>query len=329
MTNPKVLITGAGGFIGKRLVKKITKLYKPSEIMYFMKTTELGSVNMPGIKVEKVDLVTKEGMEDLKISPRIIFHLAASTETSEEDHRANNLGTKNLLRVLGGINKNTHFIYTSTTAIYAGRKGNQMPVDDSTKPVPSNEYGRSKLKTEKFLIKESKKRKFRLTIVRLCTVYGRRTRKDGLFDKLRKLILKGSLLPRLNWPGQTSLIYVNDVVEALTMISSSKRKSVGPKIYILHSDPLSISEISRLMHKALRISYKELKIPELIWRLSKKIGLFVPYVEKVLPAKIYNVLWRFILLVDDPLHCESTNFSRDFPEWKPKKFNEVVTAIFK
>ena len=56
-------------------------------------------------------------------------------------------GTKNICK-LAKINKIKHIIYTSSSAVYGVPSKN--PVNESTVPIPSEEYGKAKLEGEKY-----------------------------------------------------------------------------------------------------------------------------------------------------------------------------------
>lgn len=72
------------------------------------------------------------------------------------------------------IDPETKFIFTSTAAVYSGRKDIDRPIDKRTVPVASNEYGRSKLRAEEIIKEHSDKYGFCVTVIRLNTVWGDR-----------------------------------------------------------------------------------------------------------------------------------------------------------
>jgi UDP-glucose 4-epimerase len=323
----KVLITGAGGFVGRMLVLQVIKNERPSDVLCYIRDGEKDSISHLGARVRKVDLVNGNGLERLNVAPDSIFHLAASTDTSTPDHRCNDQGTINLLSSLGSLKSDNHLIFASSTAVYAGRTDCSKPINELTRPVPSNEYGRTKLTAEEFLRKTCKKRNFRLTIVRLSTVFGKGTRKNGLFDILKKSIKRESIASRLNWPGLTSLVHVEDVAEALVSISQKPPRPGKPELFVLYSQSLSLSDISRLMHRKLRAEYKQIKVPSFCWRTLGDLKILTRVLEAILTPRLYNIFWRMGLVVEDALHCESGKFLKRFPQWKPRRFEDNVSEV--
>lgn len=330
-----VIITGATSFVGRRLAPMALKYFDRSEILClaWKKDNPTGLANRKILEkakltIKKVDLVTKEGLNDLPKSPNIVIHLAANTDTSDTNHRVNYEGTKNLIKSLGKLGPETHLIYTSTTVFYGGRTDCSKPLDESSTITPTNEYGRTKLRAEQFLRKHCQQHGYRLTILRLGTVYGKNSRPKSLFKLIPEKIKEGSILTRLNWPGLTSIIHVDDVAKALLLFATKKLPKPGkPEIYILSAESLSLAQISAELHKALEIKYRPIKLPTFFWKTAAYSRRFVPYLEKILPASLYNYFWRASLIVDNAVWCENNKALKALPGWHPRLLKNCVKEI--
>lgn len=330
-----ILITGPTSFIGRSVIPKLLKHFQKKELLCLCwdKDENVGIENRILLENKKVpthfvDLVTKKGLAKIPKSPEIIIHMAANTDTSTKNHKVNDLGTKNFIKSLGNLGPKTHIIYTSTTTFLGGRKDCRNPLNEKSQAYPTNEYGRSKLRAEEYLIKESIKQKFRLTILRLNTVYGTNSRPKSMFKLLPEKIAKKSVFTRLNWPGLTSVVEVNDVASAILHFSISKPPKPGtPANYILTGESLTMADICKIMHKALNIPYRPIELPKIIWSLAKKIRNLTPYLEFILPQNLYNSFWRASLIIDNAVWCKSKKINEVYPKWKPKKLKEVVNAL--
>lgn len=102
-----ILITGAHGFVGKKLTPLIKAKYKGEKVF--------------AVDKNNFDLI-KDDLSALPKNPRIVFHLAAVTDTAVRGHEKNVILTIKLLEALKDIGPETHFIFTSTQAIFSGRK---------------------------------------------------------------------------------------------------------------------------------------------------------------------------------------------------------------
>ncbi|WP_375585448.1 SDR family oxidoreductase [Cyclobacterium xiamenense] len=167
---PKVLITGANGLLGQKIVKKILIDGKYDPI-----ATGRGSCRLPGewggYDFEQMDITKeKEVMDVFRIySPEFVIHAASMTDVDrcEVNRHAcfeqNVTGTQNILNASKACK--AHLIFISTDFIFDGKNG---PYDEEDQPNPVNYYGKTKLETENLV----RKYPFDWTIVRTNLVYG-------------------------------------------------------------------------------------------------------------------------------------------------------------
>lgn len=283
-----ILITGASGFIGSHLTLFIRKEYKNEEIF---------CLNLP-----KFDLVTGRNLNKIPGNPRLIIHLAAATDTAKRDQRCNDIGTKNLLEHLTKIGPKTHFIFTSSQAIFSGRADCSKPIDQNTIPVVSDAYGKTKLEAEKILINAANEMGFRLTIIRLPTVWGENPRKNSFLNFLRKLVKTNSLFSKLNWQGKVALINIEDAARYILKITENTVKNT--KITPIAVENLTLAEIFKSLTLSEGKTYKQIKVPDFVWSLAKFLRPYLKYFEFILPTNIYNYFWRASIVVDSPLWCK-------------------------
>jgi len=161
MNRQKILITGAGGFIGGGLFH-LLKEYIPIGV----------DIGIPrdnqNTSFLKIDLSDKDKVDSIfnKFRPDIVFHLAALTspQRNEENMRLAklyNLGvTQN---IVANITEDMHLIFLSTDKIFDG--SDPYP-NEETAPKPLGIYAEHKLTCEK-MVRESVKKYhiFRLPIV--------------------------------------------------------------------------------------------------------------------------------------------------------------------
>jgi len=329
----EVVITGATGFVGRILIPKIIKSYDPKNILCLVKNSN-DELERKGRKLLKkynvnfhpIDLETGEGMKNLKLTPKLVIHLAANTNTAERNHRVNDVGTKNLLKILK-LKRNSHFIHVGTMVSVVGRKDCSITINETSADFPTNEYTKTKVKAEEYLVNECKKDRFSLTIIRPNTIYGKGVREDSLFDIMKKSIVNGSIIAKINWPGKSALIHVEDFTDALILLTKKKPEPATSVKYLIYTQNLSLTKISETMQKKMNLSIDSIILPSWLWKILAKTRLAIPLFENILPYPIYNNLWRFSIIVDDVVYCNTNKFRKMFPEWKPKTFSKYVNDV--
>lgn len=333
MANKKtILITGATGFIGRRLVKSVVKSFKGSKIICLGNDVhnafeEAGEKLLRKYSVEfmKLDLTKTHKKELSVIKPNIVIHLAANTHTEDSNHDVNDIGTNNLLK---GINlqKTTHFIHISTTAFMGNRISCATPLTETSACKPTNTYGRTKYNAEQIIQKYQKKIGFKLTVLRLNTVYGSGMRKNSFFDAITQMVKKNSIVTRINWPSLTSLVHVDDVVYVTIKIALNPPRG-RYEMYLVSSENVSLSDICKIITVSNHKKYRQITIPRFIWKLASFTRLIIPHFEKIIPLRFYNFVWRFTLIVDSAIYCDNSKIIERVPDWKPRLLKDHIKEV--
>ncbi len=167
---PKVLITGANGLLGQKLVEQLV-----AQGNFEIIATGRGACRLSGsgFRYQPLDIENEQEVEATLalLRPEVLIHGAAMTHVDECEknqkgcHLANVLATSYLVRAAEKVG--SHFIFVSTDFIFSGEDG-QNPYTEEALPDPVNFYGKSKLEGEE-LIKGST---LKWAIVRTVLVYG-------------------------------------------------------------------------------------------------------------------------------------------------------------
>ena len=169
-----ILITGGAGFIGTKLIEKLSPKHKILVIDNFINQVHGTSPKIiTGVEYIIGNICNKEVLNKcVNFNPEIIFHLAAETGTAQSMYEisryinTNVSGTAVLLENLSNFKKITKLILSSTRAVY-GTDPNTLETNDILQPISI--YGLSKLFQEK-LIKSFSKVPY--VIFRYQNVYG-------------------------------------------------------------------------------------------------------------------------------------------------------------
>ncbi|KKS02688.1 MAG: 3-beta hydroxysteroid dehydrogenase/isomerase [candidate division WWE3 bacterium GW2011_GWF2_41_45] len=227
MTNMKILVTGAAGFIGSHLSERLKSLghdvvgidnfntyYSPE-----LKKLNAKDLEEQGVTVEMRDLAADD-LTDILEGVEAVFHLAAqpgiSAATPFDTYLRNNLvATHNLLEAVRKIDIKM-FINISTSSVY----GMHATEDETTSPKPTSYYGVTKLAAEQLALSYHRDKNLPVASARLFSVYGERERPEKLFPKLIYSILKEEPFPlhRGSQKHARSYTYVGDIVDGLVLI---------------------------------------------------------------------------------------------------------------
>jgi UDP-glucose 4-epimerase len=187
MVKPRVLVTGAAGFMGGHLVDALVDDYE----VYGVDDMSGGfwrNVN-PKSHFTQLDLRQKESTEQYmaNVRPEYLFHLAADATEGRSQFTPVTCTERNLIAYLHtlvpairhGLRK---VVLTSSMSIYGAQ---EPPFDESMTPQPEDVYGVSKAAMEQVTRILSDVHDFRYTIVRPHNVYGPR---QNIADPYRNVI---------------------------------------------------------------------------------------------------------------------------------------------
>ncbi len=218
----KIVISGANGFIGSRL---INYLYKEGfEVRGLVRENADMSLIHPDVNCIRVDYNDQIAMAGILSESTVFIHCAAQTKARSFDEICrNNVDlTQTLIRLANQSDKLEHIIFLSSQAAGGPGEGHQA-VSESDIPHPVSWYGKSKLLAEKNIQRMCQKN---WTILRSASVYGPG---DKDFFAYFQLIEKHlALHPGLS-DKYISLIYVDDLIKIIRQVIGNE--TAFSKIY--------------------------------------------------------------------------------------------------
>ncbi len=165
----KILITGANGLLGQKLVELLT-----DKSDYQVVATARGENRLPrssGYAYRSLDVTSRVQVQEMvtELKPDYIIHTAAMTnvdqcESDREECWKLNVDAVQYLVEACAVN-NTFLLHLSTDFIFDGENG---PYDEQATAKPLSYYGQSKLAAEELLLKST----IRWAIARTVLVYG-------------------------------------------------------------------------------------------------------------------------------------------------------------
>lgn len=150
-TATRVLITGASGFVGRRLARRLSVEGAGYEVL---------SLGGPGHADQGrvVDLTDAAATADVvaELRPDAIVHLAAFSSVGQGAGRPREVwssnfdATRNLVEAASALEQPPRFVFASTAEVY-GRGFNDGPRDEDAALAPASTYARSKVACEYML----------------------------------------------------------------------------------------------------------------------------------------------------------------------------------
>ena len=226
-----VLVTGATGFIGRRLVHRLIESHHR---VFCLVRTEAGgdALRADGAHVIRGD-VSDAGSVECAVAqsqPDIVFHVAGMVRTTgrgtDDFMRVNAGGVANIAKACAKRSESPVLIVVSSLAAAGPCEASRLCLE-SDAPSPVSEYGRSKLAGELAAARYADA--VPITLVRPPIVFGPADR--GMYPMFQLVARWGlHVVPaRATKEGQRlSLIHVDDLVEGLLLAAQNGERLPAP-----------------------------------------------------------------------------------------------------
>jgi len=255
LKSKRVLITGAGGFIGSHLLERL--LNEGCEVRAFVHYNSFnrwGWIDFLPKQVQKeieiftADIRDTNGVRTAVKGVEVVFHLAALIGIPFSYHSpdcyvdTNIKGTLNVLQACRdyGVEK---VLVTSTSEVYGTAK--YIPIDENHPRQPQSPYSATKIAAD--CIAESFYRSFDLpvVIVRPFNTYGPRQSARAVIPTIITQLLAGREEVKLGALHPTrDVVFVEDTVEGFVKIAECD-KVIGEEINIATGQEISIGELAQ------------------------------------------------------------------------------------
>ncbi len=228
---PKVLVTGATGFIGCR-VAEILRLREGWDVRAVVRSPGKAA-RLARLDIEMVpfDLEQSSGFEELVKGCDAVIHCAVGTAygDSKRIYRVTVDGTRKLAQA-ALINNVDCFVHVSSMAVYGSKLSGLIDESKPVKPDPGSVYGKTKAKAEQ-VIQNYVKKGLTAVIFRPARVFG----PFGFTFIINPL--QAMVEGRFAWFGDPTtpcdMIYVDNVVEAFVYILYANSSEIAGEVFNL------------------------------------------------------------------------------------------------
>lgn len=232
-----VLVTGAAGFIGSNLVKRLFRDYKDIKVVGIDSVTDYYDVNIKYERLKDIESLNRDWtfvkasiadrnvVNDLfdKYHFSVVVNLAAqagvrySITNPDAYIESNLIGFYNVLEACRH-HEVEHLVYASSSSVYGSNKKVPYSTDDKV-DNPVSLYAATKKSNELMAHAYSKLYNIPSTGLRFFTVYGPAGRPDMAYFGFTDKLVKGETIKIFNYGNcKRDFTYVDDIVEGVVRV---------------------------------------------------------------------------------------------------------------
>ena len=232
-----ILVTGASGFIGSNLVKRLLKDYPSAKVIGIDSVNDYYDVNLKYARLKEIEtfdgdwaftkanIADKEAIEKAftEYKPSVVVNLAAqagvrySITNPDAYIESNIIGFYNILEACRH-HEVEHLVYASSSSVYGSNKKVPYSTDDKV-DNPVSLYAATKKSNELLAHAYSKLYNIPSTGLRFFTVYGPAGRPDMAYFGFTDKLVKGEKIKIFNYGNcKRDFTYIDDIVEGVVRV---------------------------------------------------------------------------------------------------------------
>lgn len=257
----KVLVTGAGGFIGSHLTERL--LDEGALVSVFLRYNALGhkgwidtfsNDNLSRLKIFLGDLRDPEAVRKAVLGQAIVFHLGAliaipySYINPREFVDTNVVGTANVLNAALEY-KTERVVHTSTSEVYGTAQ--YVPIDEGHPLVGQSPYAASKIGADQLALSYYRSFGLPVTVLRPFNTFGPRQSVRAIIPTIISQALAGKKIRLGSLYPTRDLSYVANTVEGFVRIAQAKGV-LGKVVNVGMGAEISVGELVEQIGSLLR-----------------------------------------------------------------------------
>jgi dTDP-glucose 4,6-dehydratase len=263
----RVLVTGAGGFIGSHVVERLAQQgTNVTALLRYTSRSQLGGLaSLPSELLARIDLVRGDVRDldvvrDLVARADVVFHLAAligipySYARPQEVIDTNIIGTANVLLAARDGDTVRRVVLASTSEVYGSAR--YVPIDEEHPLQAQSPYAATKIAADALGISFHRSFGLPVTIVRPFNAYGPRQSARAVIPTIVSQAVSGLPLRLGSLDTTRDFTYVADTAQGFLDIASSDA-CLGEVVNLGTGREVTIREVVRI---AGEIAGRELEV---------------------------------------------------------------------
>ncbi len=267
----KVLVTGATGFLGHWICKRLVE--SGDEVIAFARSKkEIDSDLDSKVQFAYGDVTDLESLHSATSGVDEVFHLAGVIGYRPSQHslmfKVNVQGTENVIKACEKAKVKKLVYLSSVVAIGAGFSPNQILNENSPYNLEGFDFGYfdSKHRAENLVVEATKKGHFSSVILNPSTIYGGGDALKGSRSSQVK-VAQGKL--KFYPGGGASIVAVEDVIDG---IMAARARGRSGERYILSGENLLLRDVFTLIATAAGKPPPYIKVPNFVFLGLARIG---------------------------------------------------------
>src|SRR3984885_11652294 len=270
----RILVTGASGFIGARVLQNLFDRGFLNLVCFVRPSSDLSEIEAmierraPNVRIEvrKGNLLSREDCEAATKDAAVIYHLAAGTgEKSFPDAFLNSVvATRNLIEASLRFGSLRRFVLVSSFAVYSNCEKPNTNILDESSPIEEHPelrgdaYCFAKVRQEQLVTEYGKKTGMPYVLVRPGSVYGE------IKSDITGRVGISAFGPFLHLGGSNTIpfTYVDNCAEAI--ILAGLVKGVDREVFNVVDDDLPSSRQFLRMYKKNVRRFKSIYVPHVV-----------------------------------------------------------------
>jgi NAD dependent epimerase/dehydratase len=322
----RVLVTGAGGFIGSHLVDLLLREgYQVRALARYNGRGDLGHLGevpedlSPRLELKLGDVTDPFLVRTLVMDCDIVMHLAAligipySYLAPASYVAANINGTLNVLEACRHANT-ARVIVTSTSEVYG--TAIYTPIDEGHPLQGQSPYSASKIAADK--IAESFFRSFDLPVVTLrpFNTYGPRQSARAIIPTVFAQALNGYSEIKIGNPAaERDLTFVSDIARAF-LLAATVKGIEGETIHFGQGSAISVNDLTALCLKVVGSQARIVTVEERLRPEKSEVGLLLCDATKA--KRILG--WRPEVPLEEGLRLTAEYVARNLPDYRARDY---------
>ena len=225
LSNQKVLVTGATGFIGSHVARRLMSDRRAVVRALVRTPSKAKELAKLGVEVVQGDLADFDSLARAAQGCSVVIHAAAqvsSVPSRKTFEQSNVAGTENLVRATA-LAKASRFVHLSSIAVFGLATSGEV-TDQSPRRHSGDAYCDTKLDGEEVVLRYSRESRLPITILRPSAVYGPGSTHWSIIPLKR--IKKGRMFLVQGGKGLLNYVYIDNLVDAILLALEDER-SVG------------------------------------------------------------------------------------------------------